>query len=535
MMASSTLLLIKTFLKSTDNINILKYSKDKAKRRYAISSLVGQAILHVVFMLYVTLLSVGLAKYGLAEDIPAICALILLAMSFVFTLFKSNGYLFDFKEYDMIMSMPFSVKSIVSGKFWYMYINSISTSVVISLAMLIGYAYGGCLTVWSFLLWVVMTVALPIIPMVFAAALGAIIVKLGAGFKYKNIVQALLTAVILLPVFFGRFFLEKTVSNEELGDMLQSISERVRETVVYIPFAKWFSEAVNRGDLVSFLLVIVSAIVIYELFFVLLGKYYRRMNSRLSAGATGKKYEMTTQKQMSMVNAVAFKEFKRMTGSSVYLLNAGLGYIMVAIMGVALLFVKPEVIINSMMQGNPMSIEADRIFPIIPMIFYFFLGMLPTTACSPSLEGKNYWIMQTLPISPMDDNKGKLLFNLYLSIPVAVFATITASICFRVSVIDALTGVVAISSLCIFSAVSGLRSGLKHRRLDWENEIEVIKQGMAVSMYILPHIVTGFILVPLVLGANYLLHNIPVIMLFITVIAWILTGFAWKGVKKYTK
>ena len=41
--------------------------------------------------------------------------------------------------------------------------------------------------------------------------------------------------------------------------------------------------------------------------------------------------------------------------------------------------------------------------------------------------------------------------------------------------------------MCIFSTISGLRSGLKHRRLDWENEIEVIKQGAALAVYLFPN------------------------------------------------
>jgi len=532
MMPSNTLLLINTFLKSTSNINVLKFSKDKAKRKFAINSLIGNGVLSVVLMVYATLLSVGLVNYGQAKELPALCALCLLAMPFLFTLLKANGYLFGFKEYDMIMAMPFTVKSIVSGKFWYMYIKSIPMSALISLSMLIGYGIGGCLTFLTCAMWIVMTFALPIIPMVIATALGVITVKIGSGFKHKGIVQALLICILILPMFFSRFFVENTIRNDELDDVMQTISDGIHSATAHMPFARWFSEAVNESVISSFLLVVASAIIIYELFFVLISKFYRRMNSDLSAGTSSKKFELTSQKQQSMVKAIALKEFRRMTGSAVYLLNAGLGQIMVLIMGIAMLFVKPEVIIKSMMQGAP--IDATLIFPAIPILFYFFLGMVPTTACSPSLEGKNYWIMQTLPISPMDDNKGKILYNLCISIPFAVFATIAASICFRVSVIDAITSVIAISSMCIFSTVSGLRSGLKHRRLDWENEIEVIKQGMAVSMYIIPHIISGIVLMPLVVVVNIYIHNVAVFMSFITLIAWILTIFAWKGVKKYT-
>lgn len=531
-MSSNTILLIKTFLKSTSEINVLKFSKDKSKRKYAANSLIGQVILYVVLIVYATLLSVGLANLGHALVIPQICAILIFVMPFLFTLFKANGYLFGFKEYDMIMSMPFTVKSVIASKFWYMYIKSMPMYVTMSLAMFIGYVVGGEASAWSCIQWIIMTFALPIIPMVIATALGAIAVKIGARFRYKNIAQAVIIVILVLPLIFSRYFIENAMRNDGFENMMASISDGVSSTALYIPVVQWFSEAVNEGLISSFLLVIASAIVIYELFFILLSKFYRKMNSQLSAGTNSKRVEYTSQKQKSIVRSIAFKEFKRMTGSSTYLVNAGLGQIVVTIMGIAMLFVKPEAIIKAMMQGAP--IEASLIFPAVPMLFYFFIGMMPTTACSPSLEGKNYWIMQTLPISPRDDNKGKILYNLYLSIPFATFATIAACICFRVSIIDAITSVIAIISLCIFSTISGLRSGLKHRRLDWENEIEVIKQGMAVSMYIIPHIIVGIILMPLAVVANIYLHNVAVIMLFISLIVWIFTILVWNDVKKYT-
>ncbi|MCQ2534787.1 MAG: hypothetical protein MJ172_09500 [Clostridia bacterium] len=531
-MTSNTMLLLKTLLKSTSDINVLKFSKDKAKRRYATNSLIGQGVLSIVILIYATLLSVSLAKSNQATIIPGLCAFILIVMPFMFTLFKANGYLFGFKEYDMIMSMPFSVKSIVSAKFLYMYIKSMPMYVFVSLSMLIGYAVGGCLNVGSFIQWIIMTLLIPVIPMVIATALGALVVKIGAGFKYKNIVQAVLIAILILPVFFGRFFVENTMRNDELDAVMNSLADNVNSTYAYIPVAKWFSEAVNDGVLLSFLLVVSFSILIYVLFIIILSKFYRRMNSQLSASAKNTKYELTSQKQKSMVKSIAFKEFKRMTGSSTYLLNAGLGQVMTFIMSIALLFVKPEVVISTMLQGAP--IEASMVFPAIPILFYFFLGMVPTTCCSPSLEGKNYWIIQTLPIDPMDDNKGKILYNLCISVPFGIFATVAASICFKPSIIDAISSVIAIISLCVFATIFGLRSGLKHRRLDWENEIEVIKQGMAVSMYIIPHMISGMIMMPLVVIISKYLHSVAATMLILSLIAWVLTALSWKGVKKYT-
>lgn len=530
-MKSSTLLLLKTFLKSTSSINVLRHSQDKAKRKYAKNSLVGEILGSVILAFYGTLVSLGLAKAGLTGEIPTLCAELLFAMPFILTLLKSSGYLFGFKEYDMIMSMPFSVNSIVTGKFLYMYIKSISLYGLISLSMLIGYSFGGKLNVISCISWIILTFVIPVCPMVIASALGALTAKIGARFKYKNIAQAILTMIIILPLFFSRFFIEDTMKNEDLDEMMNAIASAVNKSGRYVPFAKWFADVIKNHSISSFLMILGITLFIEGILLALVSKYYRQINSSLTAGMENKKFVVANTKQRSMAHAIALKEFKRMTGSSAYLVNVGLGVVMVPVIGLVMLFLKPEAIIDTMMNGAPIS--PAMIFPAIPMLFYFFLGMVPTTSISPSLEGKNYWIIKTLPIDPMDDCKGKSLFNLYLFVPAGVFSTVIASARFGVSFIDGLMSVIAIVLLIIFSTIFGLRSGLKHRRLDWENEIEVIKQGMAVSMCIIPHLIICIIGMPLVVVANFAIKNVAVIMAFVSLLTLIAIYFSLKSLKKY--
>lgn len=531
-MTSNTLLLLKTFLKSTSDINVLKYSQDAKKRKYAKNNLVGKSIIGIILIGYMTIISVALAKNGETKQIPGLCAEMLFLMPLMLTLLKANGYLFGFKEYDMIMSMPFSVKSIVTGKFLYMYINSIPLYGVFSLAMLIGYGISGELRIMSCIAWIIMTFFVPVFPIVIASSISALTVKISSGFKYKNIVQSILIIILILPLFFSKSFFETTVKTDNLDEVVNIVSDSVDSTSSYVPFAKWFGKVVNEGAVIPFLMIICCNLIIYELFSIIISKFYRNMNSNLDAGMGHKKYEMTVQKQNSMVKSIAFKEFKRMIGSTIYTTNVFIGQIMVTIFGVAMLFAKPEAILASMMPGAPVT--PSMIFPAIPIFIYFFLGMVPTTCCSPSLEGKNYWIMQTLPIDPLEDCKGKILFNLYLTIPFGIFATFASSVCFSTSFFDGVFSIIAVASLCTFSSVYGLRCGLKHRRLDWKNEVEVIKQGMGTASYIPLHIIASMVLLPLVVVVNNVVKNVALLMIVITLIAWILTGLSWKSVKKFS-
>lgn len=142
--------------------------------------------------------------------------------------------------------------------------------------------------------------------------------------------------------------------------------------------------------------------------------------------AASKTYRMTVQKKHSVVTAIAYKEWKRMLGSQVYMINGSMGEILVLLLGIVSLFVNFDKLMQVMLKGAPVS--AEILFPAIPLIVYFLVGMVATTACSPSLEGKNYWILQSLPIKKKQIYQGKMLFNLCLTVPAGVFSTICPSV-----------------------------------------------------------------------------------------------------------
>lgn len=121
--------------------------------------------------------------------------------------------------------------------------------------------------------------------------------------------------------------------------------------------------------------------------------------------------------------------------------------------------------------------------------------MVSTTCCSPSLEGKNYWIIQSLPIDKKTLYKGKMLFNLYLTIPFMLFATLCICISAKAPVLTTVLSLLLGVVLCLFSTCFGCVCGIKHIKPEWENEIEVIKQSAAVAIYLLPNMFAGMALI----------------------------------------
>lgn len=490
---NKTILLLKTLLLSSSQRNIYKHTTDKKTRQKITGSFIGSLVLYVMLMAYSILMCVGYGTFGMISDAPVMLALIISVLAFVFTIFKTNGYLFNFKEYDMLMSLPFETKTVAACKFLYMYIQSLPWYLSISLAMMIGYGYFARPSFVIYPIWILLSFILPVIPTLIASFLGFLIAKLSAGLPRSNVLQTVLTFLLVIPLFFLRFFIEDIFRNDKVAVTLEKTSEVTGGAAgVYLP-AKWFADAVTKTDLPGILLLVGVSGLLFAAVFRIVGSSYRNINSALKSHAAAKNYRMTAQKQRSVLNAIAFKEYRRMIGSTTYMVNVGMGEILAALIGIFTLIIGAEKLVAMITHNAPF--DPAILQPAIPFIVYFFIGMAASTACSPSLEGKNYWILQSLPIEKKTVYQGKMLFNMYLTVPFMVFSILCLCISAKVPVVNTLLYLILGLALCAFSTAWGCVCGVKHMRLDWDNEVEVIKQGAAVGLYMLPNMIVVMLLV----------------------------------------
>ncbi len=506
-MNKSGIILLKTLLLSTSRVNIYRHTDDAKKRKKTVGAFIGALILYAMLMAYCVSMCIGYGQYGMIEQAPVMCALVISILSFVLTLLKTNGYLFHFKEYDMLMSLPFEAKTVASCKFLYMYIKSLPWLLSISLSMLAGYGCFAHPKAVVYPLWLVLSFFLPVIPMLIAAFFGFLIARISAGFRKSNTVQTVLTFAFVLLCFGLRFFIEDMFQNDKVEATLQSISGASDTAAAYFLPIGWFARAVTALSVSDMLLLVGVCVLLFAVLFRIVGNSYLKINSALKSHAAAKAYRMSAQKSKSPVNTIAFKEFKRMTGSTTYMVNATMGIILAPLLGVVTLFVGFDKIISAVAKGAPL--DPAMLQPAIPFIVYFFIGMMATTACSPSLEGKNYWIVQSLPIENKTLYQGKLLFNLYLTVPSMFVSTLLLCIAAKVPLLNTALYLVLGLSLCAFSTTWGCVCGIRHMKLDWENEVEVIKQGAAVTVYLLPNMfVTMGLTVLVVFLGRKLNHNL---------------------------
>ena len=291
-MNAKSLILLRTLLKSTSYMNILKTTNDRKKKGKIIGSYIGMAILYLMLIAYCLLMVVGYAFFTLQEQMPQLTAIVICTLSFVFTLLKAGSYLFGFSEYEMLMALPFGEKTIVASKFMYMYIKNLPWNLTISIVMLAGYFFLVQPPIFVVPLWIILSLFLPVIPMLVASFLSFLIARIGTMFKHWRAVQTILTFAFVMLAFSARFIIESLFRNNEVQDALENFSTTAtRIGKYYLPIG-WFGKAVSEGSIIYGILLIGLTVFLYELVFNIISLFYKKMNSIMKTGAvTGHDYK----------------------------------------------------------------------------------------------------------------------------------------------------------------------------------------------------------------------------------------------------
>ena len=81
------------------------------------------------------------------------------------------------------MSLPLEARTVAGCKFLYMFLKSLPWRLNIAVSMLIGYSMYAKPPVGIYPLWLMLSLFLPVIPMLAAAFLGFLIARISTGFR----------------------------------------------------------------------------------------------------------------------------------------------------------------------------------------------------------------------------------------------------------------------------------------------------------------------------------------------------------------
>lgn len=492
--------------------NEFLYSKDKKFKKRWVGMALLWGFLIVMLISYVVALCTGLFQLGLSKIIPEYLFFIISLVILFFSLFKAGSVIFQKNNYEMMVSLPVSRAAIVISRFSTMYITDLIMSILIMFPGIILYGIYEAPSIMFYLFSVIGTLFLPLLPMTIATAIGAGITAISSRMKHKSLVSALLSILFaILIIIFSSFSGNSLegMSEEVLKNYASLISTQIQK--IYAP-AAWFGEGAVNSNIGYFMLLLAVSVIVFSITIFIIQRYFVTICSALNASTAKSNYTMQELKTASPVRALFFRELKRYFSSSIYVSNTLMGYILMVVAAISLIIIGPEKLEASM--NMPGVIERA-----LPIVLGAIGAIMPTTACSISMEGKHWWIAKTIPVKSKNIFDSKILVNLFIAFPCYVISVILCIIAVKPTFIGGVWIVLIPAMYILFSAVTGITVNLAFPVMKWDNEVRVVKQsasGMVTMLVcfisfllpIIPLFVLNDVSTNLLMGATFLILSI---------------------------
>ena len=414
----------------------------------------------------------GLAQAGMGWMYFMLMGGIAVLLGAFGSVFNTYTGLYLSKDNDLLLSLPVPVRTIIAARLanvWLM--GTMYATVVLIPAIAVYWAVAG-ITASEVICGLILYITTTFIVLLMSVLLGWVVAKISLRLKNKSFITVMVSLVLIGGYYFFYF-----KANDLIRDILLN-AEAYGESLKGAAYGLYLFGRIGEGDYVAAAVFAAATAALCALVWRLLSQSF--LNIATSTGKTGQvRYVEKAVREKTVFGTLLSKEFGRFTSSANYMLNCGLGVLMVPAVGV-LLLIKGHAICEAVSEailGRP-----DCAAVLVCAVLCMLASMNDMAVPSVSLEGKSIWIPQSLPVDPRTVLHAKLTVQMILTgIPV-LFAASCEAIIVPASVTVTIMICVMPMLFVVFSAVCGMAVGTRMPLLSWTNETAPIKQSGAVTI-----------------------------------------------------
>jgi ABC-2 type transport system permease protein len=453
------------------NVNEARYSQDKRKRKRAAALLWTFAVLGVLLMFYAGALSYAYVALNMAEIIPTYLFTAVSLILFLFTMLKSGEMVFNLKDYEKTIVLPVTVPVLVISRFLSVYLVNLLLSALVLLPGTAVYVWFVRPDALFYILSVIGLLLTPLLPMAVATLLGALILSIASRMRRKNLVSLVLYLLLTLGILFSSLSVSSTMGSMSDMQLAAYASTLLQALATIYPVSVWYTAGLG-GNLGAFAGFAALSVGVFAAYIWLVQRVYPTVCSALTASFAHRRYQMGALVQASPLHALYRKELKRYFASPIYVMNTCIGGVLLVLLGAAAVIAGPEQLQTFLGQSGILT-------QFIPLLLGFMCAISPTTSSAISMEGRQWWIVQSLPVSTRTVLNSKILVNLTVMLPCCVVAWILLLLALPMTALDALFVLLVPVCCTLFMSVAGLAVNLKMPIFNWESETTVVKQSGA--------------------------------------------------------
>lgn len=484
--------LLKVLLLNTFGLSI---NKNAAKVRGIKKIGKGGVILLTIFgfasiLAYLVFNSIELTKAAMASDMVKELHYGLIALAQISVLFFGLAGLINnlyfAKDAKMLSVLPFEDGVVFSAKFTLTYLAELLFAGIVYLPLattsgivLINYGYP---IGWTFfLVEIVIFLFIPAIPLFIANLVSQPLMWIVSKLKNRTLASTIGMALCYVAFFIVYFpmvmGLEGVAEEGALSGGIISILVNLKKSTIFnYPLVE---ALLSQKTLLNLFIYFVGVIVILGVTIALSLLFYKKALLYLGEGGgrVKNKVKKGENKANSLIKSFILKDFKVMMGQPQLFLSI----ILVLILPIIVVF-----FLNSAFVEGPEFEEGMNSQVFVVAIATYIISMMscvgnPFGFVGFSLEGKNLFVLKTMPIAIKDLIKAKLYFASTLTLVSSIVILIAFPI------VSGISNAVVIIGLPLLSLLSGvafnsmaLYNDLKKPNLTWTNVNELTRNNLKV-------------------------------------------------------
>lgn len=438
---------------------------------YGLLMLYVAVVFFFLFYMMASQLCSPLLEAGLGWLYFALTGIMATALGVVGSVFTAQTQLFEARDNELLLAMPIPPSHILGSRMLALYGQNFLLEAVVLLPALLVYLREASPSPLSIILFVLLLFLLPLLALTLSCVLGWLVALISSRMRNKSLITMLLSLGFLAAYFY---------LYSRMNDYLQLLilnSEAVGETVRQVLFPLYQMGLAAQGNPVAFAWFVLCTLIPFGAVYWVLSRSFLRIVTA-KRGAAKIRYEEKPLRVSSPNRALLQKELRHFWASPAYMLNGALGSVFLLI-GTVLAAVKGGWLVRYL--GQIPGFEAW--LPLVGCTCVCMVAAMNViTAPSVSLEGKNLWMLQSLPLTGWQVLRSKLRLHLLVTAIPSFLCAAALDLLLRP---EPLMFVMMLAAPLVFSllcGVLGLVINLLMPRLDWVNETSAVKQSGSVIL-----------------------------------------------------
>lgn len=398
------------------------------------------------------------------------------------------------KDDNLLLSLPISKKIIVLYKTISKYIFDLFFTLIFILPFIIMYFIFEGFNILILLCAILSILLLPLLSVGITYICDFIVAKLFNKTKNANLYKSLTSVLIFIIVFALLFTKTFSYGYQEASSLSEYFADR--------PLTNALLNFTLNQDLLSMLIILLVTVIPFAIGILSYSLNYGKSNISYMSNSKDLKFTYSKTGFSSLLK----KEWSAYTSTPIYLTNTIIGPIFILVLSILV----PIFGMQNIMSFFGTNIDTDIFVGIICLITMFMCSTTLVSCCSISLEGKNLWILKSSPTNTNQIFLAKIMPNICILIPSIIIAGLLYAIFIPLNAIQIIMVILTPLLFTFLLSCLGLFINLLVPKLDWEDEAQVVKQGLSTLLTM----VLGIVLSLLPLGLYILIDGISILTLF---------------------